>query len=401
MQCTPRNNLQKLDPEDIALVASIANNMDIIDAALAKCNFAGTREPGPGDDSDDGYSIGSKWFYSGRIFTCFSAVAGAASWLQTYGPGGDIDAATLDGHDSTYFAVATKGVTNGDAHDHSGGDGAQITYSSLGGIPSSFVPSAHKTSHQSGGADAIKLDDLAAPDDNTDLNVSTTKHGLCPKTPNDTSQFLRGDGTWAVVDAGSSFWEDVPGTPTRVSDTQFTVTGDYSRLLSKGTVLTWLEGATWQCAIITSSSYGAPNTTVNISGCSLTVGFSGMKYGMEKAHILQIIIPGTTAVANNPIGGAHRIEVDAYPLAIDYWVKDAGTTNALGARLNDDGVDIGGNGSIASGALTDFGNVPTDSTSAIAADSVMTADITTIHSSPATDLYVRLWYMPASWRDLM
>lgn len=33
------------------------------------------------------------------------------------------------------FAVAAKGVTNGDAHDHSGGDGAQISYSSLASLP--------------------------------------------------------------------------------------------------------------------------------------------------------------------------------------------------------------------------------------------------------------------------
>ena len=78
----------------------------------------------------------------------------------------------------------------------------------------------HSARHENGGADEIsvtdlsglladdqhvldaevkliKLDDFAAPDDNTDLNVSITKHGLCPKAPNDTNQFLRGDGTWA------------------------------------------------------------------------------------------------------------------------------------------------------------------------------------------------------------
>jgi hypothetical protein len=37
---------------------------------------------------------------------------------------------------STDYAVAAKGVTNGDSHDHSGGDGAQIAYSSLSGTPS-------------------------------------------------------------------------------------------------------------------------------------------------------------------------------------------------------------------------------------------------------------------------
>jgi hypothetical protein len=40
-----------------------------------------------------------------------------------------------------------------------------------------------------------KLDDLAAPDDNTDLNASTTKHGLMQKYPN-TAQALKGDGSW-------------------------------------------------------------------------------------------------------------------------------------------------------------------------------------------------------------
>lgn len=43
------------------------------------------------------------------------------------------------------------------------------------------TPTAHAASHQSGGTDSIKLDDLAAPDDNTDLDASTTKHGLAVK----------------------------------------------------------------------------------------------------------------------------------------------------------------------------------------------------------------------------
>lgn len=42
----------------------------------------------------------------------------------------------------------------------------------------------------------FKLDDWKEPDDNTDLDVSIAKHGLCPKAPNDTDQVLRGDGSW-------------------------------------------------------------------------------------------------------------------------------------------------------------------------------------------------------------
>lgn len=45
---------------------------------------------------------------------------------------------------------------------------------------------------------SYKLDDLSAPDDNTDLNATTSKHGLLPKLDGATTKFLRGDGTWAA-----------------------------------------------------------------------------------------------------------------------------------------------------------------------------------------------------------
>ncbi len=50
---------------------------------------------------------------------------------------------------------------------------------------------------------AIKLDDLGAPDDNTDLDFSTAKHGLCPKGT-DVGNFLKDDGTWAAGGGGES-----------------------------------------------------------------------------------------------------------------------------------------------------------------------------------------------------
>lgn len=69
-------------------------------------------------------------------------------------------------------------------------------------VTANHDPKAHKTSHHSGGGDAIKLDDLAAPDDNTDLNASTSKHGLLPKLGGGTSNFLRADGSWAAPGGG-------------------------------------------------------------------------------------------------------------------------------------------------------------------------------------------------------
>jgi hypothetical protein len=44
----------------------------------------------------------------------------------------------------------------------------------------------------------VKLDDAEVPDDNTDLNVSITKHGLAPKLPNDATKYLNGIGGYTV-----------------------------------------------------------------------------------------------------------------------------------------------------------------------------------------------------------
>ena len=42
----------------------------------------------------------------------------------------------------------------------------------------------------------IKLDDFGEPDDNTDLDVSTSRHGLTPKGTN-IGNYLKDDGTWS------------------------------------------------------------------------------------------------------------------------------------------------------------------------------------------------------------
>ena len=49
---------------------------------------------------------------------------------------------------------------------------------------------------------ALVTDANMTTTDITTNNVSTSKHGFAPKAPNDTTKFLRGDATWAVVPAG-------------------------------------------------------------------------------------------------------------------------------------------------------------------------------------------------------
>jgi hypothetical protein len=51
-------------------------------------------------------------------------------------------------------------------------------------------------------AAAPKLDDCQAPDDTTDLDASTDKHGLCPKLSGDAGEFLNGGGGFSAPSAG-------------------------------------------------------------------------------------------------------------------------------------------------------------------------------------------------------
>jgi len=54
----------------------------------------------------------------------------------------------------------------------------------------------HKNGVKQGGAP--KLDDCLTPDDNTDLDASTARHGLLLKLGGGTTNFLRADGSWAA-----------------------------------------------------------------------------------------------------------------------------------------------------------------------------------------------------------
>ena len=66
------------------------------------------------------------------------------------------------------------------------------------------TPTAHASTHKSGGSDSIKLDELATPDDNTNLNATTSRHGLLLKLGGGTTNFLRADGSWAAPPSGGS-----------------------------------------------------------------------------------------------------------------------------------------------------------------------------------------------------
>lgn len=66
------------------------------------------------------------------------------------------------------------------------------------------VSAAQQTALNAKAATNQKLDDFGVPDDNTDLNATTARHGLLPKLGGGQSNFLRADGTWAAPTGGST-----------------------------------------------------------------------------------------------------------------------------------------------------------------------------------------------------
>jgi hypothetical protein len=57
---------------------------------VKKSNLVATTDPAVGDDTDDGYAVGSQWINvsSGSVFTCTNAAAGAANWTLLGGGSG-------------------------------------------------------------------------------------------------------------------------------------------------------------------------------------------------------------------------------------------------------------------------------------------------------------------------
>lgn len=214
--------------------------------------------------------------------------------------------------------------------------------------------------------------------------------------------------SWAAASSGgTSFWSDVPGTPTRVSDTQFTITDTsnanlYDLLFKKGVVLKWLESTTFQTAMVISSSYGTNTVTVSIVGDSLTAGFTAMKYAIPKAQVETFIIAGTfPSAATTDLSKSWIPAEDVYVLSADLIVKTAGSgTGSTVVDINDDGTTkFTTKPTLTTTGTSDLDNVADNPSTAVAGGSIVTIDVDSVTATSApTDGYVKVYYYPVDWR---
>lgn len=120
--------------------------------------------------------VSSNWAYDHAALTTAHGIssfgatlvddADASTARSTLGLGTAAVAATGD------FAPTAKGVTNGDSHDHSGGDGAQIAYSGLSGLPTLGTAAATDSTAYATAAQGSTADSALQPGDVDDAPVN-------------------------------------------------------------------------------------------------------------------------------------------------------------------------------------------------------------------------------------
>lgn len=219
-------------------------------------------------------------------------------------------------------------------------DGA---YSALSGIPSTFAPSAHKTSHATGGSDALTAADIGAAAtshthaaaDITSGTIATAR--LASGTANSTT-YLRGDQTWASVAAG------VGGSTGAV---------DNGVLRADGTGGSTVQSSDW---IIADNYTASPNNTVNHGSIQATGGTTNVSVSIvpKGTGAFSLHVPDGTATGGNA-RGANAIDLQTVRTAATQVASGtasglfAGRRNTVASSASSSAIIAGDDASISSG----------------------------------------------------
>jgi hypothetical protein len=247
-------------------------NMNVIDAAIAKCNFSAATDPTVNDDSNDGYAVGSFWVNTTghKIFQAESVAVGAAVWRQLYpvdvaaaihaasGKATPVDADEFDMADSaaswilkkitwaekkaalkayfdTIYPLRSLLTTRGDLYYRGASDIARLAGAEQGSI-------LYEDSN---------LDPTWLLHGNYADQLMSGGHGVNP--------FFGGGDGW--IPAGETWTYASADDPSFT----FTISGDKTSKYYPGMKIK-LTQTTAKYFIITKVAYGAPNTTVTIYG---------------------------------------------------------------------------------------------------------------------------------------
>lgn len=252
--------------------------------------------------------------------------------------------------------------------------------------------------------------------DQTNISGTATNLSGTPDLPNGTTATTQSANdnstklaTTAYVDgkaSGSTFWTAVAGSPTRASNTTFTVTGDYTSLFKKGMVIKWTESSTVRNAMISiPSTYSSPNTTITIVGDTMaSIDSSSLKYAMVGAEnfIAKFAYAGNLGTVSTNIMNTFVAMEPYRVLAADLFVGTAGTTNNTTYDINKNGTTMF---TTKPTLATTVQYSPTpftaDSATSLALGDVVTVDLDAIQTTNAIDGYIQLYLYPTRLNSLV
>ena len=246
MQTTTRNGLKKSESTDTYLATRSGNNdnFDVIDAAIAKCNWAGgALDPTADDDEADGYSAGSMWITDTAIWICIDASEGDAVWEQLWpAKAADLSGSLSANWDAGDYEVRAKTLQSDVA---------------TGTAPLTVASTTKVTNLHADILDGAELstDVIADPGVDTKIPsekaIRTTLTNLVATLGLD--GWLSAGETWTYAGADSPSFT-------------FTISGDKSTKYYPGMRIKLTQSSTVKYFIVTKVSYSSPNTTITIYG---------------------------------------------------------------------------------------------------------------------------------------
>ena len=295
--------------------------------------------------------------------------------------------------------------------------GGSIYLSTQAGINNSFgildlssINTSDKTFTFPNASGTIALTDnipVKASGSDIDTGTNNTKfatakaikdsHNVPSVAPGTSGNVLTSDGTdWvsAAPSASASFWTLMPGSPTRTSNTTFTITGNYTNLIGKGMVIKWTESSTVKNAMVSiAPTYSSPNTTVTIIGDTMSsIDANSLKYAQVEARVINFAIAGTIGTTATDVANAYYAMEPMRVFGADLQVGTAGTTNNTTIDINKGGTTMfTTKPTLASTVAASTSPYTANNGTSLALNDKVTIDIDAVQSTPAVDLYIELY----------